>query len=77
MRGIKKKMVKTVWNKMQESMYQNALITLSDGSVHIFTGKAFSSGKGEVRRITNVQFTIPKPLPFGYAFELVEDGKKR
>ena len=54
-------------------MYQNVIITLSDGMVCVFTGKAFVTNPDkERRRIRNIQFTVPKPLPVGYAFELME-----
>jgi hypothetical protein len=54
-------------------MYQNIIITLSDGTICTFTGKAFvPNPEKETRSIKNIQFTIPKPLPVGYAFELME-----
>jgi len=59
---------KKILKELGISLYQNVIITLSDGSVHIFTGKAFSRF-GEERRITSIKFTEPKPLPPGYEFE--------
>lgn len=64
----------------EPEMYQNCLITLSDGTKHVFTGKAFSSGmEDEVRKITCIQFTLPQPLPFGYYFNesLLHPKKKK
>ena len=56
-------------------MYQNVIITLSDDITCVFTGKSFVTNPDkEIRFIKNVQFTIPKPLPEGYAFELMEDN---
>jgi len=49
--------------------YQNVIITLSDGSEHIFTGKEFAK-PGDKRIIRSIKFTEPKELPTGYAFEL-------
>jgi hypothetical protein len=60
-------------NKSSGPMYQNVIITLSDGTVCMFTGNAFvTNPDAETRRIRNIQFTVPKPLPEGYAFELME-----
>ena len=54
-------------------MYQNVIITLSDGTRCTFTGKAFVvNPMKEKRSIKNIEFTTPKPLPEGYAFELME-----
>jgi len=48
--------------KTLEGKYQTVVITLSDGSVHQFTGKAFTK-RGDTRTITDVKFTAPKKLP--------------
>jgi hypothetical protein len=72
MRGRKKKKGSGL-----DGMYQNVLITLDDGSVHTFSGRAFSSGKNEKREIKKIQFTLPKPLPFGLAFEETGDEEKK
>ena len=54
-------------------MYQNVIITLSDGTSCTFTGKAFVVNPAKEKRlIKNILFTVPKPLPDGYAFELME-----
>lgn len=53
-------------------MYQNVIITLSDGTTCVFTGKAFVINPDtEKRSIKNIEFTKPAPLPVGYAFELI------
>ena len=52
----------------EEFRYQNVIITLSDGSRHTFTGKAICE-EGETRRISKVEFSLPKPLPVGYTLE--------
>ena len=62
--------------KIPIPMYQNVIITLSDGTVCTFTGKAFVVNPDmEIRSIKNIEFTNPKPLPEGYAFELMEVKK--
>lgn len=48
--------------------YQNVLITLSDGSEGVFTGKVIAE-PGDKRKIVKVEFTEPKQLPEGYTFE--------
>lgn len=58
----------------KEPMMQNCLITLSDGSVHVFTGRAFSR-KNEIRKVTKIQFTYPYPLPSSLRFATKEELK--
>jgi hypothetical protein len=54
-------------------LYQNVIITLSDGTTCVFTGKAFVTNTDEEKRsIKGIQFTKPAPLPVGYAFVLME-----
>jgi hypothetical protein len=58
-------------------MYQNIIIALSDGTICTFTGKAFVANPDKEKRlIKNIQFTTPKPLPSGYAFDLMEVDSK-
>jgi len=53
-------------------MYQNVIITLSDGATCVFTGKAFVTNPDkEKRSVKGIVFTQPAPLPVGYAFELI------
>jgi hypothetical protein len=42
--------------------YQTVVITLSDGSVHQFTGKAFTK-RGDTRTVVDIKFTDPAKLP--------------
>ena len=58
--------------RVLKGMMQNVVITLSDGSNHVFTGKAFSNVWGETRTVVKVRFTEPMPLPPGYSFEEVK-----
>lgn len=60
--------------KYHRPLYQNIILTLSDGSVHVFTGKAFTV-EGETRTIKDTKFTVPKPLPEGCAFESADVEK--
>ena len=61
--------------------YQSVIITLSDGSKHIFTGPVVLK-PGDPRSIKQVQFTMPKKLMEGYEFKKMEaecnkeDGKE-
>jgi hypothetical protein len=62
--------------KIPIPMYQNVIITLSDGTQCTFTGRAFVVNPDkETRSIRNIEFTTPKPLPEGYAFELMEGNR--
>ena len=54
--------------QLLERKYQNVVLTLDDGSVAIFSGKAICF-PGETRRIKNIEFTEPKDLPENYSFE--------
>ena len=56
-------------SKKQE-FYQSVIITLSDESTHVFTGRAFTN-EGEKRKITDILFTEPKPMPDGCKFEMI------
>jgi hypothetical protein len=42
--------------------YQTVVITLSDGSVHQFTGKV-ATKRGDTRTVTDIRFTDPAKLP--------------
>jgi hypothetical protein len=55
-------------DKKIHDLYQNCILTLSDGSTAVFTGKAVFF-EGEKRKITDTKFTDPKELPEGYYFE--------
>ncbi len=54
----------------KDNRRQTVLITLSDGSVHGFTGPAFSE-KGDKRQITRIEFTEPANLPDGCFWETI------
>jgi len=56
-----------------KEMYQNVVITLSDGTTHVFTGKACIQNEKDSRRISDIQFTKPKPMPEGYSFGLIPE----
>jgi predicted RNA-binding Zn-ribbon protein involved in translation (DUF1610 family) len=51
-------------------MYQDVVITLSDGTVAVYTGKAVCFS-GETRFIDKIQFTEPKALPPDHYFEIM------
>lgn len=53
--------------------YQDIIITLSDGSKHVFTGKACCCDVGDTRRIIDIKFTLPKELPEGVVLGGMED----
>ena len=61
--------------------YQSVIITLSDGSKHIFTGPVVLK-PGDPRSIKQVRFTMPKKLMEGYELKKMEtecnkeDGKE-
>ena len=61
--------------------YQSVIITLSDGSKHIFTGPVVLN-PGDPRSIKQVRFTMPKKLMEGYEPKKMEaecnkeDGKE-
>lgn len=57
--------------KDKDRMYQNVIITLADGSQHVFSGKAICF-PGEKKHIRKIEFTIPKKLPEGLGFEEFE-----
>jgi hypothetical protein len=61
--------------EIEVEKYQNCIITLSDGSVHVFTGKAFSKNGNEHRTIFKIEFSLPKPLDPGLKFATNEDLK--
>lgn len=48
--------------------YQSVVITLDDGSKHTFTGRVCTF-KGDKRRIADIAFTEPKPLPADCHFQ--------
>lgn len=54
-------------------MFQNIIVTLSNGVSGTFTGPAIATRKAEVFGVTisSIQFTEPQPLPNGYSFEKV------
>ena len=54
--------------------YQSVIITLSDGSKHIFTGPVVLK-PGDPRSIKQVRFTMPKKLMEGYEFGKHEPKK--
>jgi len=59
---------------MKTRMYQSVVITLSDGTVHHFTGPAIFK-EGEERKIRNIEFTLPKELPDDVHFEKLANEK--
>jgi len=48
--------------------FQNVVLTLSDDSVHVFTGHVMAY-PGDTRTISSVELTLPQDLPEGVAFE--------
>lgn len=48
--------------ELLENTWQSVIITLDDGTVAIFTGKAICK-RGDARQIVDIRFTEPKPLP--------------
>jgi alpha-acetolactate decarboxylase len=61
-------------------MYQIVMLTLSDGRVVSFTGKAFCEKTDEDVTVVNIQITEPMPLPNDMRFEpmsvLVDESNK-
>ena len=51
--------------------YQTCILTLSDGEIIYFTGKAVLL-EGDTRRVTNVKFTTPLQLPKDCTFEQMD-----
>jgi len=54
-------------NQKKPQMMQSVIITLSDGRIVNFTGKAVVDAEPEVR-IRDIKFTLPEPLPEGCDF---------
>lgn len=49
---------------------QSAIITLDDGTLLTFTGKA-TLWPGDPRRVVAIRFTPPMVLPEGYSLEVI------
>jgi len=47
---------------METDKYQTCILTLSDGEIITFTGKAVLL-EGETRKVTDINFTAPLQLP--------------
>ena len=55
-----------------KNKYQMVVITLSDGSVIYFTGKA-QVPEDTLLSIDSIRFTVPKDLPEGMSFGIMEE----
>lgn len=69
-----KKISKKVVALKNERLYQNVVITLSDGRCGVFTGRMLVGVHEEfgATKISNIQFTEPKELPDDVHFESME-----
>jgi len=54
--------------KMLERKVQSVILTLSDGTKAVFSGRAICP-KGETRTITDIKFTEPRDLPDDCSWE--------
>ena len=55
--------------------FQNVVLTLSDDSVHVFTGHVMAY-PGDTRSIRSVELTLPQDMPEGMAFEPMTGGEE-
>lgn len=59
-----------------KEQYQNAVITLSDGTKGVFTG-AVLVRDGDSRGVAKIQFTEPKELPAGCQLAVMDEGETK
>lgn len=56
--------------------WQSVIITLDDGRVGVFTGRVLVDTDDEhQRRVADIKFAAPRPLPDGCSFDLLENLK--
>lgn len=56
--------------------WQSVIITLDDGRVGVFTGAVLvDTGDEHKRRVADIKFAAPRPLPDGCTFDLLENLK--
>ncbi len=53
---------------MKKEQFQSLIVTLSDGSKGVFTGKVLTTSISDKRTIVDIKFTEPKPMPKGVQF---------
>jgi hypothetical protein len=61
---------------MRSSKMQSVVITLDDGTMGTFTGRAITR-KVEQRRIRDIKFTEPRKLPEGCEFGEIDLNKEK
>ena len=54
-------------DEAEERHVQNCVVTFDDGTKAIFSGKAVCF-PGTQKRITDIKFTEPKPIPDNYSW---------
>lgn len=54
-----------------DNMFQCVSVTLTDGRVFSFTGKAFCR-EDDILYIEKIEFTQPEPIPEGCSFEIIK-----
>jgi len=62
-------------SKTTSEMIQGVVITFDDGATATFTGPAVCFD-GDKRKISDIYFTEPKPLPAGCSWVAVNDERR-
>lgn len=57
--------------KNLDNMFQSVSVTLTDGRIFSFTGKAFCQ-EDDILYIEKIEFTQPEPIPDGCSFGVIE-----
>ena len=63
------------WKETLENKMQTVILTFDDGTKARYTGPA-ATAPGDTRAIVRIQFTIPRTMPDGLKFEVLNESDR-